>query len=290
MSSTTASTSVIVTLVVAVFAAGAMWWNERRKRSRRLTLVLAGQSNMAGRGGLLRNSDLQAWEFHPKSTLEKRLARENGFQAADLRTHRLNVQGAWETPACEPLHIDVDVKKTCGIGPGLVLADHLVHHHPSLHVNLIPAAVGGSGSREWMNGLYSSMRERVAKIDAPDVFLWYQGETDALHEEDSGLHYEAFLRDLFAKVRSDFGKNIVIVVILITGVAEKLPFLEQVRQSQRNACLQDGRVLTVDALGCELRQDQIHLSTAGQVELARRIVPVLRDQSDLVSIKQIPDL
>jgi Carbohydrate esterase, sialic acid-specific acetylesterase len=64
--------------------------------------ILAGQSNMAGRGPL--SSDNLYDQYVPH-----------------LSVLRLNRWLHWET-AREPMHYDIDVNKTCGVGPGLVFA------------------------------------------------------------------------------------------------------------------------------------------------------------------------
>jgi Carbohydrate esterase, sialic acid-specific acetylesterase len=64
--------------------------------------ILAGQSNMAGRGPLSSYNLYDEYEPH-------------------LSVLRLNRWLHWET-AREPMHYDIDVNKTCGMGPGLVFA------------------------------------------------------------------------------------------------------------------------------------------------------------------------
>ncbi|CAN6275361.1 unnamed protein product [Urochloa humidicola] len=68
--------------------------------------VLSGQSNMAGRGGVHH----RRWDgvVPPEGT-------------PDPCIQRLSAALDWEE-AREPLHADIDITKTCGVGPGMVFA------------------------------------------------------------------------------------------------------------------------------------------------------------------------
>jgi Carbohydrate esterase, sialic acid-specific acetylesterase len=75
--------------------------------SRKLIFILAGQSNMAGRGGVYKNK----WDHV--------VPNECGPHPSILR---LNAGRVWEE-ARDPLHADIDVPKTCGVGPGMSFAN-----------------------------------------------------------------------------------------------------------------------------------------------------------------------
>lgn len=64
--------------------------------------LLAGQSNMSGRGGVTNNT----WDGIVPLECQ-----------ASQSVMRLNAGLTWEE-AQEPLHRDIDTIKTCGIGPG----------------------------------------------------------------------------------------------------------------------------------------------------------------------------
>ena len=125
--------------------------------------VLSGQSNMAGRGGVRAET----------SGTPQHLGTPNA------QIVRLTALKAWE-PAAEPMHKDIDVTKTCGVGPGLVFAQEMyvdlcaftlvcVHVWTDLHsarqrpgsvpLGLVPCAVGGTEIAQWHRGgeLYTAM-------------------------------------------------------------------------------------------------------------------------------------
>lgn len=131
-----------------------------------VTLALAGQSNMAGRGALSQRpppeqpspppphsqqtSQHVPWNRWVLDASAERALREAGLLgAASSRIVRLDAAGRWE-PACEPLHADIDTLKTCGAGAGLACAQRLLEELPHVEqVRLIPCAVGDSAlSRE----------------------------------------------------------------------------------------------------------------------------------------------
>src|SRR5690606_23928776 len=88
--------------------------------------LLAGQSNMAGRG------DIEAQDsiVHP-------------------RIFVLNRDLEW-VAAVEPLHFD---KPVAAVGPGLSFARALADADPEAIIGLIPAAVGGSPITSWEAGV-----------------------------------------------------------------------------------------------------------------------------------------
>ncbi|KAF5780528.1 putative sialate O-acetylesterase domain, SGNH hydrolase superfamily [Helianthus annuus] len=151
--------------------------------------ILAGQSNMAGRGGVIDKN----WDGIPRPGKILRLG-------GDLR---------WED-AHEPLHIDIDVNKTCGVGPGMAFANAVLRGDPRRFrvVGLVPCAIGGSGIREWSRGgrLFDGLTRRAAAAVQGGgeirAVLWFQGERDTLNISDAELYKER-LRKLFIDLRTD---------------------------------------------------------------------------------------
>jgi len=156
--------------------------------------ILAGQSNMAGRGGVLNGK----WdgnippECKPNPSILK-----------------LNTKLKWEE-AHEPLHADIDVGKTCGIGPGLAFANEVVRMSGGeCDVGLVPCAVGGTRIEEWRNGshLYNELvRRSIESVKDGDgvirAVLWYQGESDTVREEDAE-EYKYRMENLIENLRLD---------------------------------------------------------------------------------------
>ena len=143
-------------------------------------VVLAGQSNMAGRG-VVGEIDRTA---HPRVLV-------------------LNQEDAW-VPATEPLHFDKP--RIAGVGPGLAFAKAIADTNPDIRVGLVPTAVGGSSIETWTPGGYheqtglhpwddAARRLRVA-LQAGEIkaVLWHQGEGDSgagrapLYEDLSLIH------------------------------------------------------------------------------------------------------
>ncbi len=190
-----------------------------RRAARRTThvVVLAGQSNMAGRGD-------------PADPAFRAFLRGAGAAAA-LGRVRAVVGGpapSWG-PAREPLHADKPDR--AGVGPGLVaaatIATALGDH---ARILLVPAAFGGSAIDRWLPGggsgsgsgsgsgdgegmgaggdLATAMRRKLAAAlrfvrrqqDAGDVHvsvLWHQGESDC-----TAAAVDAYPERLAAVVRS----------------------------------------------------------------------------------------
>ncbi|KAK7310828.1 hypothetical protein RJT34_08582 [Clitoria ternatea] len=224
--------------------------------------ILAGQSNMAGRGGVVNDTatGVTTWD---------------GVVPAQCATNpsilRLNAQLSW-VEAREPLHEDIDSKKTNGVGPGMAFANSVLEKHPGFGlVGLVPCAIGGTNISEWERGkeLYSHMIKR-AKASLKGgatlrAFLWFQGETDTLNLHDA-QSYHTRLHKFFLDLRLDLHSPLlpIIQVALASGQG---PYIEIVRQAQLSIDLLNLR--TVDAYGSPLQPDGLHLSTQAQVHLGQ---------------------
>lgn len=155
--------------------------------------ILAGQSNMAGRGGVVN----EVWD---------------GYVPPECRPNAsilsLSPAMIWG-PATEPLHLGIDVNKTVGIGPGMVFAHTVLKKDPGFGViGLVPCAAGGTNISDWGRGghLYTRLIRRgeaAARGGATiQAMLWYQGESDTVNLEDA-RKYRSRLRRFFNHVRSD---------------------------------------------------------------------------------------
>ncbi|ESW08708.1 hypothetical protein PHAVU_009G067900 [Phaseolus vulgaris] len=224
--------------------------------------VLAGQSNMAGRGGVVNHTatGVTTWDavVPPQSRPNPSI-------------WKLDAHLTW-VEAREPLHADIDYKKTNGVGPGMAFANAVLEKHPELGViGLVPCAIGGTVISEWERGreLYSEMIKR-GKASVRDggvirALLWYQGETDTVNLQDAQL-YERRLHKFFLDVRDDLQSPLlpIIQVALASGSG---PYIEIVRQAQLGTDLLNLR--TVDAHGLPLQPDGLHLSTPAQAHLGQ---------------------
>lgn len=151
--------------------------------------LLAGQSNMAGRGAVTHADRVP----HPRVLM-------------------LDKAGAW-VPAVDPMHFDKP--DVVGVGLGRSFAIALADADPSITIGLIPAAVGGSPIDAWTPGVVypptsshpwddAIARARLAMLAGTlDGILWHQGESDATPELAPG--YEPKLHDLIARFRTALG-------------------------------------------------------------------------------------
>ncbi|CAO2833961.1 unnamed protein product [Amaranthus hypochondriacus] len=214
--------------------------------------ILAGQSNMAGRGGVKNGK----WD---------------GFIPPECNPNpkilRFTAQNSWVL-AHEPLHVDIDVGKTCGVGPGMGFAHGLLILGGSEigSIGLVPCAVGGTKISEWGRGtvLYDQLVRR-AKAAGGKIggVLWYQGESDTVNVEDAE-GYKGRMEKFIGDLRSDLAlpSLLVIQVALASGEGK---FIEKVREAQLGIKL--ANVKCVDAKGLRVGYDHLHLTTMSQVHL-----------------------
>ncbi|XAR61927.1 hypothetical protein NMG60_11016481 [Bertholletia excelsa] len=216
--------------------------------------ILAGQSNMSGRGGVVNGT----WD---------------GVVPSECRPNRsilrLSAQLTW-VETREPLHKDIDVNKTCGVGPGMAFANSVLEKDPSLGViGLVPCAIGGTNISQWVRGsfLYNQTVQRAAAAVQSGgmirAVLWYQGESDAENWEDAD-HYKGRLEKFFTDLRCDLGSPL--LPIIQVALASGGPYTEKVREAQLEIKMENVR--TVDGKGLALEPPELlHLTTPAQVQL-----------------------
>src|SRR5262245_51949303 len=143
--------------------------------------VLAGQSNMAGRGGPLTlaspsNPRLLIW-------------RTNGWQIAT-----------------DPLQLPANARDhSPGIGPGMTFGLQLVKWQPDVQIGLIMCADGGSSIRAWLpdRPLYRQCLDQIHAAGTRIAgVLFLQGESEALTTEQAA----AWLPD-FTRVLATFSRD-----------------------------------------------------------------------------------
>lgn len=128
--------------------------------------LLAGQSNMAGRGAI-------AGKFTDEG---------------NPNIYMLNKNDEWVL-AKHPLHFDKPA--VVGVGPGLAFALEMLGSDAGIKIGLIPCAVGGSSINVWKPGAYDSSTKTHPYDDAMarlslamragvvKGILWHQGESDS---------------------------------------------------------------------------------------------------------------
>lgn len=174
-------------------------WPMRLQADDTNIFILAGQSNMAGRGGVTNDTATGATTWDGIVPLQCR---------PNPSILKLDAQLRW-VEAREPLHADIDREKTNGVGPGLAFANSVVEKNPGFGVvGLVPCAIGGTNISEWERGkvLYSHMMKRVQASlrDGGSIraLLWFQGESDTENLNDA-QSYQRRVTKFFSDVRDD---------------------------------------------------------------------------------------
>jgi hypothetical protein len=218
--------------------------------------LLAGQSNMAGRGDV---ADQDRTPHHRVWMLDRGLL--------------------W-APAVEPMHFD---KPIAAVGPGRAFGVAIAEASPNVAVGLIPTAVGGSPITAWQPGvLYPETgaypwddavrRTRAAMPQgALRAILWHQGESDG--NDAAAPMYEARLRSLIARFRAEFGDPTLPFIIGQLGRFEGKPWTagyELVDAAHQRVAADVPNVAFVPSDGLRDKGDQLHFSADAARELGRR--------------------
>jgi hypothetical protein len=219
--------------------------------------IMAGQSNMAGRGIL---------EAQDTITDEKILVLNKEM---DL------------VVAKEPLHFYEP--ELAGLDCGVSFAKELRSGlSDNIEIILVPCAVGGSSIDQWLNNLprkniklYSNFMKRVNAVKSKGIIkgiLWHQGESDA--HQDKLPDYQSKLEKLIQKFRTDIGdENLTILV----GELGEYTDSEGRRNNWKvlNNILKkiekkDKNVFIISSKNLKSNPDKIHFNSESQRELGRR--------------------
>ncbi len=218
--------------------------------------LLAGQSNMAGRGRV-----------------------EEEDRVVHSRVLMLNRQLEW-VPASDPVHFD---KSVAGVGPGRSFGIALADADSTATIGLVPTAVGGSPITSWEPGALDPatrthpyddalIRARAAMRGGTlKAILWHQGESDS-HDPAAAL-YEGRLRALIERFRSDLGAPELPFIIGQLGKFEKGPWSAakaRVDSAQRAVAAQMQNVAFVSSEGLADRGDTTHFDSRSAREIGRR--------------------
>jgi hypothetical protein len=224
--------------------------------------LLAGQSNMAGRG------DIGPRDSKPIP-----------------RVLALGKDGTWQ-PAVDPIHWD---KPVAGVGLARSFALAYLVDHPGVTVGFVPAACGGSPIATWKAGAYfdqtdshpyddAIMRTRVAlERGTLKGILWHQGESDC-HPGLSGV-YAAALAELIARFRRELGAGDVPFVVGRLGRFDGAPWGEhtlRVDEAMRQVIASTPRAEFVSSEGLSSKPDNIHFNADSLHEFGRRYYAAYR--------------
>jgi hypothetical protein len=212
--------------------------------------LLAGQSNMAGRGAV----DAESKKINPQIVM-------------------LDKTNKW-VPATDPVHFDKP--DVIGVGPAISFAKEMIGTDKKIKIGLIPAAVGGSPIRVWspdsvyLDSLHPyddaitrtkiAMQEGVLK-----GIIWHQGESD--NNKDGVVLYLAKLKELIERFRLDllvpdlpfvageigYFKNDLLINTVIDSLPGRVP-----------------KTAVVKANGLTDKGDKTHFDTPSARELGKR--------------------
>ena len=251
----------------------------------KLLVLLAGQSNMAGRG-YAEAEDLTAI---PNLLM-------------------IRPDGKWQ-PAIEPITKDRDFvgtfsasgekvvgkdpfetvlpegdQKVCGVGPGRTFGRLLAEANPDRVVGLIPCAVGGTSIAAWMPGGvddwdannypydFAIKKAREAQKSGKIVaVLWHQGENDAGKQTKDYLDK---LRTVVQNFRRELqlGDDVPFIAgDMASFYPEKLSVhIDIVDDALASLAAEDPSFRLVHTKDLMHRGDNLHYDTASQHKLGRR--------------------
>lgn len=219
--------------------------------------LLAGQSNMAGRGVGLQPVDTTP---HPRVLV-------------------LNREGEW-VHAADPLHYD---KPEAGVGPGRSFALALAAKREDITIGLIPAACGGSPIRTWQPGEKHDQTDsfpyddalarsrRAMQAGTLKGILWHQGEGDC--HPDAAAIYEQELTRLIARLRKDLDAPGVPFIIGQLGQFAGKPWSDAHRHvdaAHRAVAAADPHAAFVSSDRLTSLPDNLHFDAASQREFGKR--------------------
>lgn len=203
--------------------------------------LLAGQSNMAGRG-VVEPADRQPLAGISMFTKEKTWA-----------------------PAVDPLHFDKPA--IAGVGLGRSFAATVQKHAGLKEIGLVPAAMGGSSLEEWSprGALFQNAVERTKAAGGRlRGILWHQGEADSAPGLDS-TYAERWLVVMKA-LRGEVGD----VPVVVGELGQFNARYRAVSEQLASLVVRLPRVAFVSAGGLKAKEDGVHFEAASLREFGRR--------------------
>lgn len=234
------------------------------------SILLIGQSNMAGRGFL---------------TPENRISNPRIFKLVNCRWY----------PMFEPVNPDRDFAGA-NLAPTFAL-EYL--KYTENNIGIIPAADGGTAIEEWQKGepLYENavfLAKMAMKISNLKAILWHQGESDT-HSGRTAFYKERFIK-MLDDMKTDLGRPD--IKIYCGGLGEFLTNYPHGGDMTTKWCdinnilmeiaseREDVEFVPADGLGAN--PDNLHFNTEALREFGRRyFTAYLKDHPEMIKSEEI---
>lgn len=216
--------------------------------------ILAGQSNMAGRGMV-----------EPQDTISNK------------RILSINKNGQLII-AKEPLHFYEP--NLTGLDCGYSFGKAMIKNIPdSISILLLPSAVGGSSISQWLgDSLFRNIKlfsNFLTKVETGKQYgiikgiLWHQGESDA-NEKNIPLYSER-LSVLFTKFRKAIGNdNLPILLGELGSFSKNKNGFELINKAIHSYAAQDANTAVISTGDLKHKGDSLHFNSKAQRTMGKR--------------------
>jgi Carbohydrate esterase, sialic acid-specific acetylesterase len=207
--------------------------------------VLAGQSNMLGRGQPLSKGE-----------------------ASDPRLLVWRKDGGWQV-AADPLGDPSD--NANGIGPGMTFGLGAIQTPNAETIGLVQCAVAGTTISKWQppHSAYSNCIDQVRVAGGHiDGILFLQGESDATNKDDAKKWAKRFGVALNG-FRTDLGSDIPLVIGQI-GKLSGFKYQQTVRDQQAKAVTMYPGLAMITTLDLKMQSDGVHFKVGSYKKIGGR--------------------
>lgn len=233
------------------------------------SILLIGQSNMAGRGFI--------------------------EDVSPIYNEHINMlrNGRWQMMA-EPLNFDRHVS---GVGPAASFAQAWTEGHPGESLGVIPCAEGGSSIDDWaIDGLLTrhAISEAKFAMETSEIvgILWHQGESDSYGERYKT--YEDKLLSLFKHLREELNAPDIPIIIGELGhylgkdgFGKSAVEYKQINQILSKVAHTEKNCYFVTSKGLTANPDGIHIDAMSQRKFGLRYYEAFSKQKHVLDILDI---
>jgi len=228
------------------------------------SILLIGQSNMAGRGFI-----------------------EDVPPIYNEHIHMLR-NGRWQMMA-EPLNVD---RHVAGVGPAASFAQAWTEDHPGESIGLIPCAEGGSSIDEWSSdGILTrhALSEARFAMETSELvgILWHQGESDSY-----GGRYETYKEKvctLFNHLREELNAPDIPIImgelgeyLGESGFGKSAVEYKQVNEVLADVAHSEEHTYLVTSKGMTANPDGIHMDAISQRQFGLRYYEAFLNRTNVV--------